>query len=147
VPAERRRRDLPREVPGEVEGVDAVEHPEVVALPPDDLLAAGTDLQGQVPDLEIDVELPELVVELERVEGLVSEVVEPQRLPLPDGLRELEQVETAVRAAVDVLLLQRVGRGVVDAVVDATPEEEEVRRVEERDIVAVVELAALGRLV
>src|SRR5439155_7757164 len=49
VPSEGRRRELLLEVPGEVEGVHAVEQAEVVALAPDDLLATRAEGEGNRP--------------------------------------------------------------------------------------------------
>src|SRR5262249_20922975 len=125
VPAEGRRRDLLLEVPGEVEGVRAVEHPEVVGLAPHDLLAAGADTERNAPELEVGVRLAELVVELERRPGDVRQRIEHQGATGKTALlvREVEDVEAVVRLPVDVLLLEDVRRRVVDAVVDATPQE------------------------
>ena len=141
--------DLLREVPGEVEGVGAVEHAEVVGLAPDDLLAAGADAEGQVPELEVDVELAQLVVELERVALAAREAAH-----LEHAARKAEELSVlverhlvAVGAAVDVLLLDEARGGVVDAVVDAAPDDRQVRGVDEGDVVLVVELAGLEPVV
>src|SRR5262249_34702802 len=118
VPPERRRRNLLLQVPGEVEGVDAVEHPEVVGLAPDDLLAAAADGERDAAELDVGVELAQLVLEPEGVERLGAERLQVQvrdgeqlvgvaRLPRRDadlgGV--LEVVEALVVSAVDVLLL------------------------------------------
>jgi hypothetical protein len=78
VPAECRRRDLLLEVPGEIERVGAVEHAEVVGLAPDHLLLAGADRERNVPQLQVDVRLAELVIELERVALVAAQAVELQ---------------------------------------------------------------------
>src|SRR5262249_32670564 len=73
VPAERRRRNLLLQVPGEVEGVDAIEHAEVVGLAPHHLLAAAADGERDAAELDVGVELAQLVLEPEGVERLGAE--------------------------------------------------------------------------
>src|SRR5207247_271711 len=144
-----RRRDLLREVPGEVERVGAVEHPEVVGLAPYDLLASGADGEREVAELDVGVELAQLVVELERVAVLLAEAADLEHvagktLELPVLV---ERQVAAVRPPVDVLLLDEARGGVVDAVVGAPPDERQVRAVDERDVVLVVELPGLEPVV
>src|SRR5262249_19983015 len=160
VPAERRRRDLLRQVPGEVERVDAVEHPEVVGLAPHDLLAPAADGERNPPELDVGVELAQLVLELEGVErvgpqGPEIQVGNGEQLVRLAGLRRrdadlggvLEVVQAAVVPAVDVLLLEEARGGVVDAVVDAAPEQGERRLLDEGDVVLADPRAALEPVV
>src|SRR5262249_11024211 len=144
VPPEGRRRDLLLEVPVEGERVGAVEHAEVVGLAPYDLLPAGAHGERDAAELDVGVRLAQLVVELERVALVVREAVQVERLPA-EALRagEVEDVHAAVGLSVDVLLLDEARRGVVDAVVDPAVLDEEVRALEEWDVVLVVELAGL----
>src|SRR5207249_2767982 len=53
--------------------VHAVEHAEVVALAPDDLLAAGAERERNGAELDVGVGLAQLVVELEDVALAVAE--------------------------------------------------------------------------
>src|SRR5262249_7484680 len=160
VPAEGRRRNLLLEVPGEVEGVDAVEHPEVVGLAPHDLLPPAADAERNAPELDVGVELAQLVLELEGVErvgpqGPEVQVGNGEQLVRVAGLRRrdadlggvLEVVQAAVVSAVDVLLLEEARGGVVDAVVDAAPEQRERRLLDEGDVVLADPLAALEPVV
>src|SRR5207247_1134566 len=113
------------EVPGQVEGIDAIEHAEVVGLAPDDLLAAAADRQRQPPELQVDVGLAELVVELERraltpaepaqLELPAPEPLEARRRAEPDPGGIIEVVHSPVRPSVDVLLLHEARRDVVGA--------------------------------
>src|SRR4030095_1165741 len=112
VPAERRRRDLLLEVPGQVERVGAVEHAEVVGLAPHDLLAAAADREWEAAELDVHPQLAQLVLELERVERLVAEAVQAEvvdrealeRRRLAGGVRDADLRRLVeVVAAVDHL--------------------------------------------
>src|SRR5947209_16018500 len=125
-------------------GRPSVEHAEVVALAPHDLLAAGAHRERDVAELDVGVGLAQLVVELEGVPVAAAEAAQGEHaareLRAALQLGEVEEVEAAVRSAMVVLLLDEAGRGVVDAVVDAPPDDGEVRAVDERNVVLVVEL-------
>src|SRR6185369_17417836 len=104
------------------------EHPEVVGLTPDDLLLAGADAQRDVPELEIDVRLAQLVLELVVVALVLREAVELEEVAVEPLVAQVRlQVLTAVRLPVDVELGREAGRRGVDAVVHAAPLDEELR--------------------
>src|SRR5262249_34846944 len=137
------------EVPGEIERVHAVEHAEVVRLAPHDLLPARAHAERQIAELDVGVELAQRILEAEDVAFVARDAVE-----LEDAGREAtlaaglgERQVAAVRAHVDVLLLAEAGRRVVDAVVDAAPQDRQARLVDERDVVLVVELPGLEPVV
>ena len=151
-------------MPGEIERVDAVEHPEVVGLAPHDLLPATADAERDAAELDVRIELAQLVLEGDRVETRLAERIETQlrdrelvvglaRLRCRDadlgGVLEVVQaaVGTGVVPAVDVLLLEEAGREAVDAVVDAAPQERQRRLLDERDVVLGDELATLEPVV
>src|SRR6185436_20516437 len=97
---------------------------------PDDLLLAEPEAHRNVGELDVGVRFAELVLELESVAGTLREVVE---IALGGTLR-LTAAEVALA----------VGRFVVvDAVVHATVEQEELRALDVRDINAVDPLALL----
>src|SRR5262249_6282558 len=80
---------------------------------------------------------------------LAGEAVE-----LEDAAREaldapvlVEREIARVRFPVDVLLHEEAGRGVVDAVVHAAPEDREMRALDERDLVLAVEFSGLEPVV
>src|SRR5207249_7428657 len=157
VPPEPGAGKLLLEVPGQVEGIDAIEHAEVVGLTPDDLLAAAAHRQRQPPELHVGVGLAELVVELERRALTVAEPAqlelpapeppEARRRAEPDPGGIVEEVHSPVRPSVDVLLLHEAGGEVVDAVVDAPPQEEKAGALDEGNVVLPVEPAGLEPVV
>ena len=130
VPAEGRRRDLHDVVPRGVERVGAVEHTEVVGFAPDDLLLAEAKADRNVRQADVDVRFAELVLELEGVARALREVV---KVALGGAPR---------LAAAEVALTER-RLVVVDAVVYAAVEQEELRALDERQIEAVDPLALL----
>src|SRR5581483_5826318 len=148
VPAERGRPNLLLKMPGQVERVGPVEHPEVVGLAPDDLLPARPDRERQTAELDIRVGLAQRAFELDGVaRGAVHarQLEHVAREPPADG--EVVQIEPPVGAPVNVFLLLEPRQEVVHAVVDAAIEKEQVRALDERDIVLVIELAALEPVV
>ena len=151
-------------MPGEVERIGAVEHPEVVGLAPDDLLPARADREWDRPEFDVGVGLTELVVELERVALAVGETADRHLVVRQlreaaggignadlrravEDVEELTGLEARIRAAVDVFLLDEARRRIVDAVVDAAIHEEQMRALDERDVVLVVEQPALEPVV
>src|SRR5438034_8888718 len=98
-----------------------------------------------------------MVVELERraltmaepaqLELPAPEPLEARRRAEPDPGGIIEVVHSPVRPSVDVLLLHEARRDVVDAVVDAAPQEQEVGSLEEGDVVLPVEAAGLEPVV
>ena len=148
VPSEGRRRDLLGEMPGEVERVGAIEHAEVIALAPDDLLAARAHDERNAPEPDVGVGLAELVLELEGVASALGQPGQREVFPRePPQLGVLEQRVTRVGLPVHVLLLERVRRRVVDAVVDTAVLDEQEGAFDERDGVLVVELPRLHPVV
>src|SRR5205823_9083780 len=115
-------------------------------------------------ELDVGVRFAELVVELERLALAVREpadghLVVGQLREAAGGIRdadlrraiedvgELTRPQARIRSTVDVFLLDEAGRRVVDAVVDAAIDEEQVRALDERDVVLVVEEPALEPVV
>src|SRR5262249_61661824 len=130
------------------------------ALAHADLLAPAADGERNAPELDVGVELAQLVLELEGVErvgpqGPEVQVGNGEQLVRLAGLRRwnadpggvLEVVQALVVAAVDVLLLEEARGGVIDAVVDAAPEQRERRLLDEGDVVLADPLAALEPVV
>ena len=100
-------------MPRGVERVGAVEHAEVVGLAPDDLLLAKSEAHGDAGELQVGVGLAQLILEFERVAGTVRKIAQVAIGVAPrfTAERRLIVVDTVVGAAVEQEELRALDEG------------------------------------